>query len=29
MKNRYNTKSATTKFYFKTFTSEMDDIESS
>jgi hypothetical protein len=29
MKNRYNTKAATTKFYFKTFTSEMDDIESS
>jgi hypothetical protein len=29
MKNRYNTKAATTKLYFKTFTSEMDDVESS
>lgn len=29
MKNRYNTKAGATKLYFKTFTSEMEDIESS
>ena len=29
MKNRYNTKAGATKLYFKTYSSEMEDIESS